>query len=392
MSTISTRRGAALADLAEDIGRDTAALHADAVDRDARFPVEAMADLGAAGALGAAVPEAYGGRGDDLGELAQACLTLGRHCASTAMVFAMHQIQVLSLVRHTDGSPWLADYLRSVATEGRLIASATSEVGIGGDLSRSTAALRRGPGGLRFQKQAPTVSYGAHADDVLVTLRRTPESDKGDQVAVLARRGDYEMEPTGSWDPLGMRGTCSPGFVITGRIEPGQVVATPFATIAQESMTPIAHVLWSHVWLGIACDAFERARAFVRAGARKNPEAAQPTMAALRLSQLSSELSPLRAEVAGGLADFMAVPDGDREALHTLSVALRFNNLKIVTSVLAPQICRGAMEVCGIAGYRNDTPFSVGRQLRDAMSGCVMVANDRMHATDARMLLVAKDV
>ena len=28
-----------------------------------------------------------------------------------------------------------------------------------------------------FEKQAPTVSYGAHADDLLTTLRRSPDAE-----------------------------------------------------------------------------------------------------------------------------------------------------------------------------------------------------------------------
>ena len=43
-----------------------------------------------------------------------------------------------------------------------------------------------------------------------------------------------------------------------------------------------------------------------------------------------------------------------------------------------------------MAGYKNDTPFSVGRHLRDALSGALMIANDRIHATNAGLLLVHK--
>ena len=45
-----------------------------------------------------------------------------------------------------------------------------------------------------------------------------------------------------------------------------------------------------------------------------------------------------------------------------------------------------------IVGYRNDTPFAVGRLLRDALSGPLMIANERIHQTNAGLLLVAKDV
>ena len=58
----------------------------------------------------------------------------------------------------------------------------------------------------------------------------------------------------------------------------------------------------------------------------------------------------------------------------------------------APKICQDAMGVCGIVGYKNDTPFSVGRHLRDAMSAVLMVANERIHQTNASLLLIAKDV
>jgi acyl-CoA dehydrogenase len=50
------------------------------------------------------------------------------------------------------------------------------------------------------------------------------------------------------------------------------------------------------------------------------------------------------------------------------------------------------MGVCGIVGFKNDTPFSVGRHLRDTMSACLMVANERIHQTNASLLLIAKEV
>jgi acyl-CoA dehydrogenase len=42
-------------------------------------------------------------------------------------------------------------------------------------------------------------------------------------------------------------------------------------------------------------------------------------------------------------------------------------------------------------GYKNDSPFSVGRQLRDSLSASVMVANERLHESNAALLLVVKD-
>jgi acyl-CoA dehydrogenase len=374
------------------IAEEVAGPNAGDVDRDARFPVETLDALRELRALSALIPEELGGGGVSFGAVAAACFELGRRCGASAMVFAMHQIQVASIVRHLDGADYFTAYLREVAADQRLIASVTSEVGTGGDMGRSIAALAPGENGaLSFEKQAPTVSYGRYADDLLTTVRRAPDAEPGDQVLVLTRREQVTLEPKGTWDPLGMRGTCSPGCVVRATLPAEQVLPTAFPTISAESMVPVSHILWSHLWLGIATDAFDRARAFVRAAAKQKP--GQPVPAATRLSHLLSELTLLRAEVSSGLAEFeSASAEPGRPRLTTMAAALRFNNLKIATSEQAPRVCQGAMGVCGIVGFKNDTPFSVGRHLRDTMSACLMVANERIHETNANLLLIAKEV
>ena len=376
----------------ERIATEVAAPNADSVDREARFPRESIDALAEAGALAAHVPEELGGRGVSLPALASACTTLGRACGASAMVFAMHQIEVVTMARHLEGADFYRDYLHGLLDAPRLIASVTSEVGTGGDMGRSIAAVAPGEDGMcTFEKNAPTVSYGAHADDYFVTLRRAPDAEAGEQVIVLVAKDQTELEPTGTWDPLGMRGTCSPGFRVRARFEPERVLPTPFPQVAPESLVPVSHILWSHLWLGIATDAFERARAFVRAAARQKPD--QPLPAAHRLSVLSAELSPLRAQVAAGLADFeQASAEPGRPWLTTMAAVLRFNNLKIAASEMAPRVCQGALGVSGIVGYKNDTPFSVGRHMRDTLSGALMVTNERLHQTDSQLLLIAKEV
>lgn len=382
----------AFLDAVRRIADEIAAPNADDVDRKARFPLETLEALRELGALSAFVPLELGGGGISFEAVARACYELGRGCGASGMVFAMHQAQVASIVRHIDGSGFFEEYLGDLAAGQRLIASATSEVGTGGDMGRSIAGLERDPDGLcRLDKQATTLSYGAHADDFLVTVRRTSEAEPGDQVLVLVRGEQATLEPTSGWDPLGMRGTCSPGYRVRGEVPSEQVVPAPFSQIAAETMVPISHVVWSQLWLGIATDAFDRARAYVREAARQKPGTELP--AGLRLSQLMSELSLLRAEVDSGLRVFVEASDeAGREYLTTVAAAVRFNNLKLAASEQAPRVCQGALGVAGIAGYRNDTPYSVGRHLRDSLSGAVMIANERIHRTNASLILIAKDV
>lgn len=372
-----------------EIAADVAAKHATDVDINARFPSESIDALKRTGALSAFLSPELGGRGVSFAAIADACRELGQQCGATAMVFAMHQIQVVTLARHAAAQPFFGEYLRRLAAEQRLIASVTSEVGTGGDMGSSVASVNPTESGLSFCKQAPTVSYGGHADDLLTTVRRAPDAPAGDQVLVLTHREQHTLEQQGTWDPLGMRGTCSPGFVVSASFPAEQVVAEPFSTISPQSMVPVSHILWANLWLGIGTAAFERARSFVRAAAKRTPGTVPP--AAAKLSQLMAELQLLRGEVRAGLAEYVEHFD-DPDWLMTVGAALRFNNLKIASSEQVSRICQGAMAVAGIMGFKNDSPFAVGRHLRDSMSACLMIANDRIHATNAGLLLVAKDI
>jgi acyl-CoA dehydrogenase len=341
-------------------------------------------------ALSALVPTRLGGAGASFSAVAEACTVLGHSCGATAMVFAMHQIQVAVMTRHAGDSKWYETYLSDLSASQRLIASATSEVGIGGDIGRSTAAVvPDGSGGCTFEKQAPTISYGAHADDLFTTLRRAPEAGANDQVIVLTTKEQTALTPTGTWDPLGMRGTCSPGFVASASFAPEQVLPVPFAQVSAESMVPVSHLLWAHLWSGIAAEAFDRARAFVRAAASKS---GSPGSGGRRLSAVAGQLTRLRAETSDALSYFeRASAVDDRPELSTMASALRFNNLKIGASEASAEICLAALGITGFMGYKNDSPFSVGRQLRDALSASVMVANERLHESNAALLLVVKD-
>ena len=161
--------------------------------------------------LSAAVPRALGGAGANPVELATQCVALGQHCASSAMILAMHHIQVASIAQHCGGSPELEAYLRRVVDEQRLIASVTSEVGPSGDMRQSVACVTQVDGGFTLSKRATTISYGAYAEDLLITARRDPEAAPSNQVLVLVLGGDFSLEEPGTWDTLGMRGTCSAG-------------------------------------------------------------------------------------------------------------------------------------------------------------------------------------
>ena len=208
-----------------------AAEHAEDVDARARFPREAMAALKAERLLGAQVPPRLGGEGATITELAEVCHRLGQACASTAMIFAMHQIKAACLVNHGADSPWHAGFLRELAVGQLLLASSTTEGQSGGDVRSSLAAMERQGGDVRLARAATVMSSGAQADAVVTTARRAPDAAPSDQVLVVFRACDYSLTRTGGWETLGMRGTASAGFDLKARGHELQVLPQPYAEI-----------------------------------------------------------------------------------------------------------------------------------------------------------------
>lgn len=381
---------AALVAQARSIAEGVATQHAEDVDARARFPEETLAALREARLLSAAIPAEFGGRGASLATCAEIAEILGRGCASSGMIFAMHTIQIASIVNHRAKVGELEEYLREAARDERLIASVTSEVGTSGDLRRSIAALTSaGEDEVRFEKASTTCSYCEQADDLLLTLRRSQDAAANDQVAVLARRGEFSLTDIGEWNTLGMRGTCSPPVRVTGAVPTAQVLPDGFREVAALSMVPVSHILWAAVWLGVAGDACDRARRFLRAKSRKDPDGS--ALAANRLAELSTRLQTLRAHLDLEIRrQEERVLAGDLQAAAETRTVLALNDLKLAVSEGIVGIVADAIQVIGIAAYRNEGEFSLGRHLRDAHSAALMINNDRIRGTNADLLLVYK--
>jgi acyl-CoA dehydrogenase len=364
-----------------------AAIHADDVDRQGRFPLEAIEAMKAEKLLGIQIPADCSGEGRSTSEIAEICTIIAQACAASAMIFAMHQIKVSSLVSHGTEADWHRGFMRKVCDEQLLLGSATTEGGIGGNLRNSICAIEVEGDRCRLEKDATVISYGKHADAILITSRAHKDAPPTDQVMTVFLKDQYTLEQTHVWDTLGMRGTCSDGFLFKGEAPALQILPKPFAEIAAQSMLASSHLLWSALWYGIAVDAFTKAQTFIRAAARKAPGTQPPGL--VQLAEMSSELQVIRSNIQSGLASYeQALKDPDR--LSSMGFAVAMNNVKIASSEMILPVINQAFRICGIMGYKNGTPFSLGRHLRDAHSAELMISNDRILGNTSTMLLVHK--
>jgi len=372
---------------ARTIAEQVSGKAAEDVDAKARFPFESFEALREQKLLAALIPVESGGLGAGLPEVAEAITELGRQCASTAMIYAMHQIQVACLVRHAR-NPTLRAFLRRVADEQLLLASATTEIGIGGNVRTSSCAVELDGSDFRLEKVAPVISYGQHADAVLATARRNPDSPPNDQSLVVCTPPGLALEEVSGWDTLGFRGTCSLGFRLQANGPGEYIFDDAYGDISAQTMLPTSHVVWTSLWLGIALAANDKARRYVQAEARKKPGTSPP--GALRLAELAIVVQQLAESVHGLTRRYAEIAD-DPDQTSSIGFAISMNALKVSASTLVVDIVGRALLICGISGYKQDSPYSLGRILRDAYGAALMVNNDRILTNNAQLLLVQRD-
>jgi len=363
-----------------------AAACAAAVDRDARFPEEAISAARAQRLLGIMVPQQLGGDEKSISDIVDVCYRLGRACASTAMIYAMHQTKVACLVRHGRNSAWHERLLRRIAGEQLLLASSTTEGQGGGDIRSSAAAVERSGSRIGLERRATVISYGAQADGIVTVARRSADAAASDQVLIAFLKENYALQPFLAWDTLGMRGTCSAGFTLKAQGDIDQILPVPYEKIHQQTMVPVAHLTWAGVWTGAAAGAVERAQNFLRNAARQANGQLPP--GAPHFMKATSTLRTLRGLLASAVASFEAAA-ADERTLASLDFQTMINLTKVEASELAVSIVLSALRACGLSGYRNDGEYTIGRNLRDVLSSPIMINNDRILANVAGAALLS---
>jgi acyl-CoA dehydrogenase len=354
---------------------DIAKFNASAVDAEARFPSEAFAEIRKQRLLGIQVPQGLGGEGASIAEIADVCYILGQACSSAALIYAMHQIKMACMVRHTKGNAALERILSRIAAEQLLMASSTTEGQAGGNVRSSEAAVEHDGAQITLERKATVISYAVEADGIVTTARRAADAAGSDQVLLVLLKADYTLERLQVWDTLGMRGTHSEGFTLRARAAAEQIMPEPYERIHAQTMVPFAHLLWGSVWAGIAAAAAGKAQAFIRHAVRGSNGQMPP--GAAHFTQAVSSLRTLRGVLAANLRSYEGVMS-DEKAISSLEFQAMITLTKVQASELAVSTVLSALRACGLSGYRNDTEFTIGRLLRDVLSAPLMINNDRI--------------
>jgi acyl-CoA dehydrogenase len=364
------------------------------VDKSSRFPSEALDVMRELKILSSSLPTELGGLGLRLPELTEIASVLGRRCGASAVIFAMHESQIETLRFGTVGNAHFEAILRDYAENQKLVASITSEAGIGGDIHSSQTVAGAEEERVEFVKQAPTVSYAEYADGFLITARRAEESAQSDQVFVYASKDEIELEKLGEWDTMGMRGTCSPPFKATVNVPASNLADAPFGMLSNYRMEPWSLLLWAASWEGIATSAFDKAAHATRKKASKQIADGIP-IGDSRLADAYATLQALRGLIYEYARVFQEHSDVTRDhtvAEESKTLAVEAMSLKVNASLMSSSIAETCLEIIGMPGYSESAPTSVSREIRDLMAARLMVSNDRLRKAGGEILMMGAQV
>src|SRR4051812_917634 len=188
---------------ARELARAVLPAHATEVDEQGRSPAESMQALAVNGFYGLLVPESLGGLGGDLVVLAAVVDELAQACASTAMVYMMHNCAV---------NCYLADpakferVLRDCAAGRHLGTLAFSEAGSRSQFWAPVSQAVAENGHVRLSASKSWVTSAGIANGIVASCLAPDGSGAS---VYLVRKDDPGLSISGGWSSLGMRGNQS---------------------------------------------------------------------------------------------------------------------------------------------------------------------------------------
>ncbi len=340
--------------------------HAEAVDRDRRFPTEGLDALRRAGLLALGVPAAYGGPGGGPHEVAAAIRSIGGICGSTSMVYAMHLVAVQTLLADPgpDDGP-KAEVLRAIATGEHLTTLAFSARGSRSHFWAQTAHAVRDGDEVVIDDLKTWVTSAAEADSYVVAIGSPGVESplQTDLYLVDARSaGITVLQP---FEGLGMCGNGSSPVSFSGV----RVPASHRVGKAREGYrTMMAATL---PWFVLACGACcvglsgrALALAIEHAGGARLEHQGESLrdLPVIRARLAEAKIRHLQADaLLGRVLD--AVAAGTADVVEVLAV-------KAACAEMAIEVSDAAMRACGGAAYSRQLP--VERLFRDARAASVM--------------------
>jgi alkylation response protein AidB-like acyl-CoA dehydrogenase len=195
---------------------------AEEVDRDHRFPVEALKAAAGAGLLGVLIPREYGGAGLDPLAFAICIEELAQACASTAVIVDVHTSVGSEPILLFGSEQQKREWLPRLASGELLGAFALTEPASGSDAASLQATARRSGDGYVLNGTKIFITNVGHAGLYVVFARTGPDEKAAGVSAFLVPSGTPGLRVGQVFQKMGLNGSPTGELVLEDVIVPAE--------------------------------------------------------------------------------------------------------------------------------------------------------------------------
>lgn len=361
------------------------------VDEKGSFPEESLMLLRENGYMGLSIPKQYGGAGASVRLITSLCSLFSGHCLTTGMVWAMHMQQV-ELISRFANEQTKKRLLPKIAKDGAYVVSVTSDRSrMRGPFTTSYYLVEQENSYL-IERDAPTVTGGAHGDIYIVTMRVSPESER--MTFVIVEREQIKIEAKSTWNAMGMRGTQSCELNIKGEIGKDQILdPSGFEQYCITAMNPLGHLYWTACWYGAVKRMYMKLIKLVRRSGSRWKFNLESDLLLSEIGKLRSRLDIVESYINHFIDYYESNVsiNGLRPDENEMKYKIKVNNLKVVCSEILSEATDQMVQLAGVRyGYIKSEEFPLERLYRDIRSSKLMLPNSLLYTLNGKMSLVEK--
>ena len=366
-----------LRDVARDFARTRLAPFAAERDREARFPVEAIEELGKLGFMGMLVPETYGGAGADHFGYALVIEEIAAGEGAVSTILSVQNSVGCMPVLQYGSEEQKQRFLKPMATGEMLSCFCLTEPQAGSDAAAIRTRARRHGNRWVLSGTKQFITSGSTAQIAIVFAVTDPERGKKGISAFLVPTDSPGYRVAGLEHKLGQRASDTAQLVFE------EVELTPDLMLGAEGegyRIALSNLEGGRIGIGaqavgMARAAYEAALAYAKEREAFGKAIIEQQAVAFRLADMATSLAAAR----GLVLDVAARRDAGEPCLKEAAMA------KLFASEMAERVASDAIQIHGGYGYVAD--FPVERIYRD-----VRVCQIYEGTSDIQRLVIAREV
>jgi len=366
-----------LRDVARDFARTRLAPFAAERDREARFPVEAIEELGKLGFMGMLVPETYGGAGADHFGYALVIEEIAAGEGAVSTILSVQNSVGCMPVLQYGSEEQKQRFLKPMAKGEMLSCFCLTEPQAGSDAAAIRTRARRHGNRWVLSGTKQFITSGSTAQIAIVFAVTDPERGKKGISAFLVPTDSPGYRVAGLEHKLGQRASDTAQLVFE------EVELTPDLMLGAEGegyRIALSNLEGGRIGIGaqavgMARAAYEAALAYAKEREAFGKAIIEQQAVAFRLADMATSLAAAR----GLVLDVAARRDAGEPCLKEAAMA------KLFASEMAERVASDAIQIHGGYGYVAD--FPVERIYRD-----VRVCQIYEGTSDIQRLVIAREI